>query len=794
MRVYFKKKNRSNFLFFKLLLIAGLSLFYSCTLFENDVADFMEKYTETAAIEEHTYSIQPYSDAVGHSCINSKQDFEVELFMRNPKKFEMIPSITFNNLPSNIDTSRVSIEQISFNTLKMFFPQEFLLDADEGKDITASISLYEPLSGRVFAGYEIPLVCDTVPPQILNATIINDGGQRFALAFNMPNAEELAIRHKDIKYIIINNTSYPVSIDTEGNFEISDPAFSTEEKDSYIFLSGKTFKKTNRSVYFNTNDPFVEGDKEYTLILSDSAGLTATSFASTVITRLKAPSVIDFNNIELLDECHDIVPGNEIDPYHFTIKPTTHDHKGNEVGETTTHYALYKGTCSVAKIIEEGTTNNEISFDIPEGTYYLETYATKTNYEQSETAVFNLKVANNAIYVSENGNDETADGTRDLEFATIEKALEELAIRNLSEAAFNIYITGTLHEDISLTTVASKSLTFIRRPSAQKAEIIGSGNSSVITINTDVPIILKDVIVTGGNAENGGGICMAEGTSLTLTTGTKITGNTASAKGSAIYSPENSSLTIQDDVEITQNTLEAGHGAVYAAGDLTMSGAVIIYENECTGNKDSNLYLTDGTVINITGKLETAEKLSKIGIQTQTAPTAQAPIVITNGYGYTDGHNKNVLPGTYFVGSDYGIALSSDGEAIASTNTGTVLDPLNDLRITFTIEAPGKKNSTDYFIAGSSTQANRTIKVIPTIMAGTEDITAAALADTNNPIIWKINLYLGTSIVDGGTFTSSQFVIPASISYEEIYSLHVQASYKGIAFDDDFTLYGYEPE
>lgn len=75
-----------------LILLSSLFLF-SCNLFENDVADYMETYTETAAIDIHTFSISPYQDPLGNNCINSKQVFEIELLMRNPKKFIIQPSI-----------------------------------------------------------------------------------------------------------------------------------------------------------------------------------------------------------------------------------------------------------------------------------------------------------------------------------------------------------------------------------------------------------------------------------------------------------------------------------------------------------------------------------------------------------------------------------------------------------------------------------------------------------------------------------------------------------------------------
>ena len=72
------KKSRFGNVLKKASLLFSFSA-VSCHLFDNDVNDFMEKYTETAAIEEHSFSETTYNDAAGNPCISSKKDLEVML-------------------------------------------------------------------------------------------------------------------------------------------------------------------------------------------------------------------------------------------------------------------------------------------------------------------------------------------------------------------------------------------------------------------------------------------------------------------------------------------------------------------------------------------------------------------------------------------------------------------------------------------------------------------------------------------------------------------------------------------
>ena len=762
----------------------------SCSWFDNDVNEFMEKYTETAGVLEHTMSVETYKDANDLDCINSKKSVTLNLLMRNPKKFDLIPSVDFPQISSSVSREGVTIEQISFDELVMYIPFEFLQKADEGGDISPEVLLYEPMSGRYFEAYTFQLSCNSVPPQLLNPTVINNNGESFVLAFDMPSAEELSLRHKDLASITINNIEYAVSINADGTFSFTDPRFHTEPAETYIFLSGKTFKHSDRSVYFDTGDVFTEGDKEYELILKDKAGLTASSYASTTITRLLPPTVLDFDDIELEDGCNDIVPGNEEDPYRFSINPAVGDYEGNTVEGTTLHYALYKGTSTVAEVQAEGESDETVKFNLSEGTYYLEVFSTKTSYEQSNTAVFNLRVVDNAIYVSENGSDETGDGTKDLQFASVRAALEDLGNRGLDGSDFYIYITGTIHESVNVNTTAAKSLTITKRPSAESAVFDAQGAGSVLVLSNSTPVILKNITLTGGKAENGGAVRLVSGASLTIGTGAVLTENTATNYGGAVYGNSGASIKISDGAKITGNSAAKAGGGILADGSISISGGIDITGNTITGTtKDSNLCLGQSTVIVITGELKGNSGSSKIGISTLATPTVLTPIQITRNYGFFDGYNKDVIPGTYFIGDTHGITYNeTTGEAFISINTGNLNDSLSVQRITF------PAISADSFEVGAADATKRTITITPKVEAmgaeGFEDITEQALADTSNPITWNLQLLIGGKPISGASSSTLSITIPQNVTYKDYYMLLVQAVYNGVTYDAEFTIEG----
>ena len=763
------------------LLLTAFTL--SCQLFENDVNDFMEKYTETAGIEQHDLSENTYPDSYGHSCINSKKDLEVTLYMRNPKRFDLTPIVDFPSLSSEISRENIHIEQTSFDTIKLLIPQEFLVAADEGKNITTSYVLNEPMSGRIFAGYEIPLYCNSIPPKVEVPTIINNAGSNFVLAFDMPSTEELALRHKDIIAIQINNSKYPLTINEDGSYTFASPNFTNTPSDSYIFINGKDFTQTANSVYFNTSDPFIQGDKDYTIGLLDSAGLIETVFTSTSISRLSMPTITDMDGYNYQNNSNEMVSGSTTEPFELTLTPPDRDHKGNSVADTTLHYTVYKGTSMVAAVYNEGVTTIPKTLSLGPGTYFIEAYATKTNYEQSPIYRVTFRIVDNAIFVSETGSDITGDGTREFPFETLNKAMADIDIRNMTNANVTVYLDGTIRGAADISATNTRSITLAKKTGSESAVIDAQAGGSALKLTTSVPVIIKNITITGGSATNGGGIYVTSNSSLKLHSNVTITGNNASADGGGIYIESSGEVTILSGSTITGNTVGGNGGGIYDSGSLSISGVITINSNTDSSGNRSNVYLATGKKITIDGSLSEGGNNSTIGISTQSTPSVLSAVMITEDYGYNGGYNNGVHPGTFFIGDSYAINKDdASGEVGLYIDSGTFDELLSSLDISFAIDK-------DNFTVGTATVINITPTV--TVMNGSTPVTID-YSDIQDKIVWTVKLKNGGVDVAGVASSTTSITIPSTVTIPDSYKLYVKAVYDGLyTFDREFDISGH---
>ncbi len=647
---------RQPLILFSFLLLA----FTSCQLFENDVADFMEKYTETAAIEEYKVNVKTYKDASGQLCIASDEDTEFMLYMRNPKKFTLQPSVAFNQLDSGFDRSEVAIRQLDFATVKLDIPQKFLIPVDEGKNISATINLHEPMSGRDFDRYTISLSCNTKPPLILNPTILNHNNQNFVVAFDMPNEEEVAIRHKDLAFVEINGVSYPVEVTTSlpdvpdpetpdvrvAHYTFTDSHFHRTYDSSYIAIGGKTFEhNANNSVYFETDDVFFAGDKEYTIVLKDKAGLTSEVKASTMVSKLNKPVIKDQNGYPIAEGGIAAVPYDEdTEKGVITIEPPTADHLGNPVSGTTVHYRVYEATGS-GLIYTSGTTTTAKTIELPQNTYRVEAYATLTNYENSATNTVKFRFMNNVLFVRacqnfpndfDGRNRSGADGSEAAPYTTIQEALDDInntIDRPEKASTFTILVEG----DFTSQTVNMQSTSdnwgeitlsgdywtdeLIIKKNPRPVNPSGTTKLKSITLedtlNPNFGVTIGDVTIT--NAD-GNGITMEsentliiDGATITGCDSTGIeasplsgTGGTVTVKSGTIsynnlgISGTNCVLNVQGGI-ISNNT---AHGLCYGCDSgvtCTISGGTITQNGYNEGNNPEPAVCIDSGTCTITG-------------------------------------------------------------------------------------------------------------------------------------------------------------------------------------------------
>lgn len=271
---------------------------------------------------------------------------------------------------------------------------------------------------------------------------------------------------------------------------------------------------------------------------------------------------------------------------------------------------------------------------------------------------------------------------------------------------------------------------------------------TLILISDGAEFTLNGLVIDGKNIETSNAGIKNEG-KLTLKSGT-IKG----CKGKAV------------DIKSTATTILSG-------------GLLSIIDNTI------NLYLESGSLLTVT---EALAEGTLIGISTEGRPTRALPIPITSGYGEHNTVNGELTtPVTYFRGDAFGIEANSSNEVQLVPNIATIYDALKDLDITFSI-------GTYTFTPGTATTIEITPKYLVTNSSGekaflTGDAYTAALAETT----WDIYLYLGSAKVSGCSFNSEtlNFSIPDTVTYSDIYVMHIFATYKGMTFNYEVKIDGH---
>ena len=829
------------------LLVTGLLCLtlFSCQLFESDVADFMETYTETANIEEHSIKTTNYKDLAKHICLPSDENAELSFVMRNPKKFNLTPSIKFLALDEGFDTSAVVIKQQDPYVVNLNLPQQFLIPTDEGKSLKAEVSLYEPMSGRTFDKYPIDIYCNSIPPQIENATILNNAGSTFVIAFDMPNEEEVAIRHKDLSEIEINGTSYPVSIslntDSDGIkhavYSFEDSRFTRTENSAspYTRINSKDFEENINSVYFETGEAFFAGDKEYTLVLKDSAGLSSTVVASTSIAKLLKPVIKNQNGSTISEGRMTGIPfDEESQKGRITIYPPEKDHLGNPVSGATIHYKVYEATGS-GILYTSGTSTEPKTIELPQNTYRVEAYATLTNYEKSSTTTVKFRFVNNILYV--NPSSVNGDGSEAAPWATMAQAFADINDPSRRrEPKFTIYVEGNLEEDIAIESSLNVDELEIEKKSGATSATVKS-----ITVNCSQPVTLGAITVSN-TAAQGIGVKVTSAASLTMN-GTVI----SDCKWYGLQLTESAGTVDYTEGSITGNSVSnsgkyCGNTAVYLQGGTCNLTNVAVNDNNDFGivlENSAHCNLTDSSVNNngfgiylastsavcslnntsVTGNSGGVDLKSEFAGSTANGGTLNVKgntvinnnvtanvILSANGAGSTvhvngalastarigvtsvtlpTGDDKltvtsgystynSTAPGyIFFSDAAYGVMLYG-GEAAISQSSGIISHQFE-----YSVEFNLATGCDTTITPGQA----KTITVTPLIKRNNVDITSTVPAAD---LQWELYVTCHSDTVK--TSATNSITLDAASVNNDVYYLHVNLTYKGRLFDTQIRL------
>ena len=239
--------------------------------------------------------------------------------------------------------------------------------------------------------------------------------------------------------------------------------------------------------------------------------------------------------------------------------------------------------------------------------------------------------------------------------ATIEGALSLIEAQNIAANSYTIHISGTytaaaagdfVRLENSLNGKAA-SITLLGQTGLDNAgrprDIINANTKgSALSINTSVPVTIKNLEIKNGSSTQGGGIYAGTGSKVTLSDGALLSSNAATSEGGAVY--------VADD-----------------AVSFTISGSAKIPYGGSIKNND--VYLSSGKTVNVAGSITSADK-------TRITPNAwnRNRVVITGTAATSNvNHFQMTDPDFDLVAKDGSIVLSSPIYVAGAAGTGSSL-------------------------------------------------------------------------------------------------------------------------
>ena len=278
----------------------------------------------------------------------------------------------------------------------------------------------------------------------------------------------------------------------------------------------------------------------------------------------------------------------------------------------------------------------------------------------------------NEFFVSSTGNDSTGIGTEERPFASVQKAVSIIKDNNDSTTDYKIWINGTVRENVLLTDIVGSSLTISGTTGASSDTLNGdtdgdgTGDGSVITVQTAVPVTIKNLKITGGQANGGGGIFVGIGANVMLSSGTVISGNKSTSNGGGVYVSGGSTLLLTG-CELSSNVAYRGRAIYTNTGAIIkMSGSASIPAGSTVSH---DVFLADGVTIEVESPFDSGLSL---------------PVATITPSNYVHGTTA-VLSGTS-MGTEYTkFAVTPRGtEHWSVSSTGTLIQNI-DACITITV-------------------------------------------------------------------------------------------------------------
>ncbi|MBQ2571545.1 MAG: hypothetical protein II579_03680 [Treponema sp.] len=317
---------------FSFLLFLAFCIIFSCSglsgSFNQDVHEYFDMMTNTAAIEKHDIPVATQTGSGGRLCISSADGpVTVSYYLRNPKFFEFTEGISL--IHSFVDSeaqaastgaNEVTVKQSQSDrsVIDVKYPLGFLREMEGGEhSIAESINIKHPYSLEDFGTYSISLYCNSAPPLMQGGVCLADDSStsKAVLFMNLPNKDSLKYIHKDLKYLKVDGRRFEISVDDSGVVSFASgttnpvkiaSAVSPDPANGSIVYGSHTYSRfgssnavysyidSNTSLFYETGDNLSLG-KSYTVELVDNLG-----FSSSIIIDASANQIgeVTYENTE----------------------------------------------------------------------------------------------------------------------------------------------------------------------------------------------------------------------------------------------------------------------------------------------------------------------------------------------------------------------------------------------------------------------------------------------------------------------------------------------------------------
>lgn len=636
-----------------------------CKFFNQPMLDYLEEWTDTAQINKHTFD-NSYPQTEGYTNIPSGKDRVITYYVINPQNYTLDSTVTFahddslvvnNKIPSDFatveqDATDKSIIRLTLNN-SVGATGMLPLDGD-GTDISPTLTITEPNSGRNFGSYTVPVRVNSAPAGISSPIILcNTKDNTYVICFNMPDMNTTSSIHRDIVSLTVSgfySNTYTVTAPSDSDTNGLTGVVNSYNDTNYREVNGSFVgNKTSRFVAIETGISLnTVSEPQCTITLTDSFGLTSAVTAST-----KAPPL---PAVTASQESGAVEPGVPVTFNHETVGSTVTLTLSSAEGVSVSGGTLNGNTAT-------GSSGISLTF-LKKGSYTVTATAGGISGSQDTTTTFTYTVPYSVAYIATDGSDDTGTGAPDNPYASLSKAAGAVDNDGIVYVHGQVPVSGEyVHSSGNLTLRGYDGVGTLINNSGRVLNITGGtvtlGDS--ITLSGTNPgnkggavyvsggnfIMEGDSIITGSTAGYGGGVFVDSKGTFSMGGDAKINSNEASAPtgggGGVFVNGNGGRFVMKENASITDNVvpLEQGRvcygGGVFVYGTFEVSGSPIIKDNS-----NDNVYLPNGNTIAIVDPLSetarigvtTADTPDETGIKVTDTAVANGNIIFTSDEGY----------------------------------------------------------------------------------------------------------------------------------------------------------------